>query len=250
MIAEKVAIITGSGRGIGAATAKIFARNGYAVCINYKSKAQAAEELESSILKEGGRCISVQADVSCEQDVERLFSVVDRKLGPVTALVNNAGILKTQSRLEDMTAERINEILINNVTSYFLCCRQAVRRMSTKRGGAGGSIVNVSSGAARTGSPGEYIDYASSKAAIDTLSKGLSLEVANEGIRVNCVRPGFIYTDLHADGGEPGRVDRLKNKIPMGRGGTAEEVAEAIFWLASEKSSYSTGSFLDLTGGL
>ncbi len=250
MSQQKVAIITGAGRGIGAATAKLFATNGYAVCINYKSDEKSASQLAKLITANGGKCITVQADVSCENEVERLFSTVDKTLGVVTVLVNNAGILKKQSRLEEMTAERINSILTNNVTSYFLCCREAVKRMSTRHDGFGGVIVNVSSGAARSGSPNEYIDYAASKGAIDTLTKGLSLEVAAEGIRVNCVRPGLIYTDMHADGGEPERIERLKHVIPMQRGGQPEEVAEAIYWLASEKSSFSTGNFLDLAGGL
>ncbi|WP_201778277.1 SDR family oxidoreductase [Thalassomonas viridans] len=247
---ENVAIITGGGRGIGAATAQLFARKGYAVCINYKSRSAPAEALATAINGEGGRCIAVQADVSEEADVKRLFAAVEQELGTPNVLVNNAGILKPQMRLEDMTAERINGILTNNVTGYFLCCREAVKRMSSKHGGKGGTIVNVSSGAARTGSPNEYIDYAASKGAIDTLTKGLSLEVAAEGIRVNCVRPGLIYTDMHSDGGEPGRIERLKSKIPMQRGGQPEEVAEAIYWLASDKSSFSTGNFLDLAGGL
>lgn len=250
MTTEKVAIITGAGRGIGASTAKLFAENGYAVCINYKSRSGPANELAREIIVKGGRCITVQADVSNEEEVNRLFSTVDGELGTVSVLVNNAGILKPQSRLEDMTAERINTILINNITSYFLCCREAVKRMSNKRGGVGGVIVNVSSAASRSGSPNEYIDYAASKGAIDTLTTGLSLEVADEGIRVNCVRPGLIYTDMHTDGGEPERIERLKSKIPMKRGGQPSEVAEAIYWLASEKSSFSTGNFLDLAGGL
>jgi NAD(P)-dependent dehydrogenase (short-subunit alcohol dehydrogenase family) len=250
METEKVAIITGSGRGIGAATAKIFASNGYAVCINYKSNASTAELLEKSIIDSGGRCFVVRADVSNEQEVESMFSAVDRELGKVSVLVNNAGIIRPQLRLEEMTAERINSILVNNVTSYFLCCREAVRRMSTKRGGSGGAIVNVSSSASRSGSPNEYIDYASSKGAVDSLTRGLSLEVADEGIRVNCVRPGFIYTDMHTDGGETGRVERLKSQIPMKRGGQPTEVAEAIYWLASENASFSTGNFLDLAGGM
>ncbi|MGR6838005.1 SDR family oxidoreductase [Aliivibrio wodanis] len=250
MSIQKVAIITGGGRGIGAATAQLFAKEGYAVCINYKSNSDSANKLAQSIMAEGGKCITVQADVSCEDDVIRMFSTVDRELGAISILVNNAGILKKQSRLEDMSAERINSILTNNVTSYFLCCREAVKRMSTRNGGFGGVIVNVSSGAARSGSPNEYIDYAASKGAIDTLTKGLSLEVASEGIRVNCVRPGLIHTDMHADGGEPERIERLKSIIPLQRGGEPSEVAEAIYWLASDKSSFSTGNYLDLTGGL
>lgn len=250
MSAQKVVIITGGGRGIGAATAQLFAREGYAVCINYKSNSGTANKLAQTIRAEGGKCITVQADVSCEGDAIRMFSTVDSELGAISVLVNNAGILKKQSRLEDMTAARVNEILTNNVTSYFLCCREAVKRMSTRHGGNGGVIVNVSSGASRSGSPNEYIDYAASKGAIDTLTKGLSLEVAAEGIRVNCVRPGLIHTDMHADGGEPERVERLKNIIPLQRGGEPAEVAEAIYWLASDKSSFSTGSYLDLAGGL
>ncbi len=247
---NKVVIITGAGRGIGAATAKLFAQEGYAICINYKSQSEPAEKLAKEILALGVNCITVKADVSNENDVNRLFSTVDSELGTLTVLVNNAGILRSQSRLIDMTAVRINEILINNVTSYFLCSREAVKRMSTRTGGSGGVIVNVSSGAAKSGSPNEYIDYAASKGAIDTLTRGLSLEVANEGIRVNCVRPGLIHTDMHADGGEPGRIKRLASKIPLGRGGEPYEVAEAIYWLASEKSSFSTGNFLDLSGGI
>ncbi|RSD30600.1 SDR family oxidoreductase [Vibrio pectenicida] len=246
----KVVIITGGGRGIGAATARLFTRYGYAVCINYKANSDAANTLAKEINASGGHCIAVQADVSKESNVCRLFEVVDEELGSLTVLVNNAGMLHRQMRLDEMNAERINTILTNNVTSYFLCCREAVKRMSTYHGGAGGVIVNVSSTAARTGSPNEYIDYAASKGAIDTLTKGLSLEVAKEGVRVNCVRPGLIYTQMHADGGESQRVDRLKSNIPMQRGGLPEEVAEAIYWLASEKSSFSTGNYLDLAGGL
>lgn len=245
-----VVIITGGSRGIGAATARLFARQGYSVCINYKSNAASAEQLALEIRNMGSQCLTVQADVSLEHEVVRLFQTVERELGTLSVLVNNAGILKNQSRLVDMSAERINAIFANNVTSYFLCCREAVKRMSTRDGGKGGVIVNVSSTASRSGSPNEYIDYAACKGAIDTLTKGLSLEVASEGIRVNCVRPGLIYTNMHADGGEPERVERLKHAIPLQRGGLPEEVAEAIYWLASEKSSFSTGNYLDLAGGL
>lgn len=250
MTSSKVVLITGGSRGIGAATTKLFVSKGYSACINYKSNSSAAEELASEIASNGGTCITVQADVSDEQSVVQMFERIDRELGQVSVLVNNAGILRKQCRLEEMTADRINAILTNNVTSYFLCSREAVKRMSTRRGGNGGVIVNVSSGASRSGSPNEYIDYAASKGAIDTLTKGLSLEVAAEGIRVNCVRPGLIYTDMHTDGGEPERVERLKSIIPLQRGGTTEEVAEAIYWLASEKASFSTGNYLDLAGGL
>lgn len=247
---QRVALITGGGRGIGAATARLFAKQGYAVAINYKSNSESANKVADTITADGGKCIAIQADVSSEEDVIRMFSTVNKELGVLSVLVNNAGILKKQSRLEDMTAERVNAILTNNVTSYFLCCRETVKRMSNRHGGLGGVIVNVSSGAARSGSPNEYIDYAASKGAIDTLTKGLSLEVAAEGIRVNCVRPGLIYTDMHADGGESGRVERLQTATPLQRGGQPEEVAEAIYWLASDKSSFSTGNFLDITGGL
>ena len=250
MPTDKVVIITGGGRGIGAATAELFAMKGFAVCINYKSNSDASTEVVRSITNKGGLCVPIQADCSVEEDVVRLFTTVDRELGALSVLVNNAGIMRPQCRLEDMDADRINSLLINNVTSYFLCSREAVKRMSIRRGGQGGTIVNVSSGASRSGSPNEYIDYASSKGAIDTLTKGLSIEVADEGIRVNCVRPGLIYTGMHADGGEPDRVNRLKDVIPMKRGGAPKEVAEAIYWLASEKSSFATGSFIDLTGGL
>ncbi len=245
----KIALITGASRGIGAATAQVLAQQGYDICVNYKSNAKAADQLVVELTAAGVRAIAVQADISQEADVERLFTTLDQQLGPITALVNNAGILRPQSRVEDLTAARINQLLTTNVTGYFLCCREAIKRMSTKHGGQGGSIVNVSSVAARTGSPHEYVDYAATKGAIDTLTTGLSLEVADEGIRVNGVRPGFIYTDMHTDGGEPGRVDRLSPVIPMKRGGQPEEVAQAIAWLLSDAASYSTGSFIDLAGG-
>ena len=247
---QKVVMITGGGRGIGAATAKLFAQKGYAVCINYRTNHHSAQAVVSDIEAAGGRCIAVQADVSNEADVIHLFQQVEQQLGALNVLVNNAGILRPQTRVEQLTAERINAILTNNVTSYFLCCREAVKRMSTKYQGQGGAIINVSSTAARSGSPNEYVDYAASKGAIDTLTTGLAMEVAAEGIRVNCVRPGLIYTDMHADGGEPNRVDRLAEKIPLQRGGQASEVAEAIYWLASDKASFSTNNFLDLAGGL
>ena len=250
MRSNKVAIITGASRGIGAETAKLFAKNGYSVCINYISDVTAAEQVQHEILNGGGQCITVRGDVSESKDVEKLFATVDEQLGAVTALVNNAGILDKQSRLEDISEQRFLHVLKTNVMSCFLCSQAAVERMSTKKGGIGGTIVNVSSMAAETGSPNEYVDYAASKGAIDTLTRGLALEVASEGIRVNAVRPGLIYTDMHASGGEPHRVDRLKTKIPLQRGGQAIEVAEAILWLASEKSSFVTGSFIDPSGGL
>jgi NAD(P)-dependent dehydrogenase (short-subunit alcohol dehydrogenase family) len=245
----QVLIVTGGSRGIGAATATLGARRGYAVCVNYHRERAAADRVVSDIAAAGGQAIAVQADVAAEADVIRLFETVDRELGRVTALVNNAGILETQCRVEALTAERLNRILATNVTGSFLCAREAIRRMSTQSGGSGGAIVNVSSIAARTGAPGEYVDYAASKGAIDSFTLGLAQEVAAEGIRVNCVRPGFIYTDIHAAGGEPGRVDRVKQFVPMKRGGQPAEVAQAILWLLSNESSYTTGSFLEITGG-
>ncbi|MFT6896079.1 MAG: NAD(P)-dependent dehydrogenase (short-subunit alcohol dehydrogenase family) [Paraglaciecola sp.] len=246
---SKVALITGSGRGIGAATAKLLASQGYNVCVNYKMDTVAANKLVAQLSGCGVKCIAIQANVAVEADVLALFQRIDSELGTITALVNNAGILLPQMPIEQMTAQRINQILSTNITSHFLCSREAVKRMSFKHGGNGGAIVNVSSGAAKTGAPGEYLDYAASKGAIDTFTRGLSLEVAQQGIRVNCVRPGFIYTDMHGDGGEPDRVNRIKNQIPMGRGGEPEEVAQAIYWLLSDASSYSSGTFIDVCGG-
>jgi NAD(P)-dependent dehydrogenase (short-subunit alcohol dehydrogenase family) len=246
---SKVMIVTGGSRGIGAATAVLAAQRGYAVCVNYVSNRAAADGIVATIEKAGGKAIAVGADVACEPDVVRLFETVDRTLGRVDALVNNAAILDVQMRLESVDAVRLNRILATNVTGAFLCAREAVRRMSTKNGGAGGAIVNVSSAAARLGSAGEYIDYAASKGAIDTMTLGLSKEVATEGIRVNAVRPGFIYTEMHASGGEPNRVDRVKEFVPMKRGGQAIEVAYAILWLLSDEASYATGTFIDLAGG-
>jgi NAD(P)-dependent dehydrogenase (short-subunit alcohol dehydrogenase family) len=242
-------LIKGASGGLGAATALLAARRRYAVCVNYLSNEGKAAELVQTIQDEGGRAIAAQADVSDEAEVVRLFETVDRELGRVTALVNNAAMLERQMRLEEMDAARIKRIFAANVTGAFLCAREAVRRMSTQRGGGGGSIVNVSSGAARSGSPGEYIDYAASKGALDTMTIGLAREVAEEGIRVNGVRPGFIYTAMHAKGGEPERVDRVKSLVPMQRGGQPEEVATAILWLLSDEASYVTGSILDVAGG-
>lgn len=245
----QVVIITGASRGIGAATARLAAQRGYAVCVNYRRNREAADSVVHAIEARNGRAIAVAADVSVEADVVRLFETCDRALGTPTGLVNNAGILDTQMRVEAMDAARIQRVLATNVIGPFLCSREAVRRMSLARGGTGGAIVNVSSGAARAGSPGEYVDYAASKGALDTLTIGLAREVAEEGIRVNAVRAGFIYTDLHASGGEPHRVDRVKAFVPMKRGGRAEEVAHAILWLLSDEASFTTGSFIDVTGG-
>lgn len=244
-----VMLVTGGGRGIGAATARLAAERGFAVCVNYRHNAEAAEAVVAAIRGKGGKAIAVGADVAQEAEVERLFKTVDAALGPVDVLVNNVGVLETQSRVEQMSADRVRRVLTTNVLSCFLCSQQAIRRMSTRHGGRGGAIVNVSSVAAKLGAAGEYVDYAASKAAMDAFTVGLSQEVAAEGIRVNGVRPGFIYTDIHADGGEPGRVDRVKTAVPMQRGGEADEVARAILWLASDEASYSTGMFLDVSGG-
>jgi NAD(P)-dependent dehydrogenase (short-subunit alcohol dehydrogenase family) len=245
----RVVLITGGSRGIGAATAVQSAQQGYAVCVNYRSARNAAEQVVQEITGAGGQAVAVRADVAIEADVVRLFETCDRELGPLTALVNNAAILETQSRLEEIDRDRLQRVFATNVFGAFACAREAVRRMSTRHGGSGGAIVNVSSVAARIGSPGEYVDYAASKGALDTMTVGLALEVAQEGIRVNGVRPGFIYTDMHASGGEPGRVDRVKAVIPMRRGGHAEEVARAILWLLSEEASFTTGSFVEVAGG-
>jgi len=245
----KVVLITGASRGIGAATARLAAARGYDVCVNYRRDRESADAVRREVEAAGRRSVTVAADIGVEAEVVRLFEVCDRELGPVTALVNNAGVLETQMRLDEMNAARWQRVLTTNVIGAFLCAREAVRRMSTRHGGAGGAIVNVSSGASRLGSPGEYIDYAASKGALDTMTIGLSREVAEEGIRVNCVRPGHIYTEMHASGGEPNRVDRLKAVVPMKRGGTAEEVAVAILWLLSDEASYTTGAFIDVAGG-
>ena len=242
-------LVTGGNRGIGAETARLAAQRGYAVCVNYRSNRAAADAVVHGIESAGGKAIAVGADVSVEADVMRLFESVDARLGRLTALVNNAGILERQSRVDEMDADRLGRIFATNVTGAFLCAREAVKRMSTARGGPGGAIVNVSSRAAQLGAPGEYVDYAASKAAIETLTIGLAREVAGEGIRVNGVRPGIIYSEIHASGGEPGRVDRLGPQLPMRRGGQAIEVARAILWLLSDEASYSTGTFIDVAGG-
>jgi len=246
---DKALIITGGGRGIGAAAARLAARRGYAVCVNYRRNRQAAEAVAASIEAEGGRAIAVAADVAVEADVARLFETSDRTLGPLVGLVNNAGILEAQMRVEAMDAARLQRVFATNVVGAFLCAREAVRRMSSRHGGSGGAIVNVSSRAALLGSAGEYIDYAASKGAMDTMTIGLAREVAEEGIRVNAVRAGVIYTEMHASGGEPDRVDRVKASVPMKRGGSPEEVAHAILWLLSGEASYTTGAFIDVAGG-
>lgn len=246
---SKVLVITGGSRGIGAATARLGAAGGYAVCINYRHNEAAALAVVEEITRAGGEAIAVAGDVGSEADVARLFEQVDQTFGPVTALVNNAGILESQMRVEDMDAARLERVLTTNVIGSFLCAREAIRRMSTWHGGQGGAIVNVSSIASRLGAPNEYVDYAAAKGAIDSFTIGLAKEVAGAGIRVNAVRPGVIYTEIHASGGEPDRVERVKTSVPMQRGGQAEEVARAILWLLSDEASYSTGALLDVTGG-
>ena len=250
MTKKKVVIITGGSRGIGAETARLFAAKGYSVCINYLSNDEAANTLKDELSNLGSVCIAVKADVSVADDVTQLFETVDQELGPLSVLVNNAGILKTQSRFDAMSADRFQELFQINVMSCVYCSQAAIKRMSTKHGGSGGAIVNVSSLASKTGSPNEYVDYAASKGAMDTLTIGVAKEVAAEGIRVNAVRPGVIDTDIHAAGGEPDRVERVKAVIPLQRGGQPIEVAEAIYWLATDKSSFVTGSFIDTSGGL
>lgn len=248
-MAERVILITGGARGIGAACAMLAAQRGYQVCINYRSDSEAAARLTAAIENMGGTALAIAADVSDEAAVQAMFARVDGRFGRLDALINNAGILSRQMRVDQMDAARINRILATNVTGSFLCAREAVRRMSTSHGGRGGAIVNISSRAAVLGAAGEYVDYAASKAALDALTIGLSREVANEAIRVNGVRPGLIRTEMHASGGEPGRVDRLQSSVPMQRGGEAAEVARAALWLLSDEASYTTGTFIDVAGG-
>ena len=244
----KTVLITGGSRGIGAATALLAARDGYAVAVNYTSNSLAADEVVRQIRAAGGQAITVQADVANEAQVVAMFEKVDAKFGRLTALVNNAGVVDVNSRVDGITLARLQRMFEINVFGSFLRAREAVRRMSTRYGGAGGAIVNVSSAAARLGSPGSYVDYAAAKGAIDTFTLGLSKEVAAEGIRVNAVRPGIIETDIHASGGLPNRAKEIAPQLPMQRAGTANEVAESIIWLLSEKSSYTNGALLDIAG--
>ncbi|MEZ9058683.1 SDR family oxidoreductase [Vibrio pelagius] len=241
---QKVVIVTGGGRGIGASTAILLASKGYRVCVNYRTDHGAAELVVAEIVAKGGSAMAFQADVSIESEVEALFSAVNQEFGQVTHLVNNAGVLFTQSRLADIDYARFNKVMAANIGSCFLCCKAFINQIDGP-----GSIVNVSSAASRIGAPFEYIDYAASKGAMDSLTKGLSLELAEQGIRVNGVRPGFIHTEMHADGGEPNRVERLAPNIPLKRGGTPLEVAESIVWLLSDEASYVTGTFIDIAGG-
>jgi len=244
-----VLVVTGGSRGIGAATALLAAQRGYAVAVNYRKDGKAAGQVVEQIVQGGGRAIALAADVAVEKEVVAMFAETDRLLGKVTALANNAGIVGLRSRVEDLSAERIQRMLAVNVTGSFLCAREAVRRMSKRNGGAGGAIVNVSSGAARLGSPGDYVDYAASKGAIDTFTLGLAREVGGEGIRVNAVRPGVIRTEIHAASGDPARVERIAAATPLLRAGEAEEVARTILWLLSDEASFVTGAILDVTGG-
>ena len=245
----KVVLVTGASRGIGAATAILAGKQGWTVAVNYVANAVAADAVVRHIVAAGGKAIAVQADVAVQADIVRLFATVDEKLGRLGALVNNAGVVDMPARVDGMSVERLERMWTTNITSSFVCAGEAVKRMSTKYGGHGGAIVNLSSAAARLGSPGQYVDYAASKAAIDTFTIGLAKEVAAEGIRVNAVRPGVIDTEIHASGGLPDRVAQLAAQLPMQRAGTAHEVAEAIVWLMSETSSYTTGSIVDVTGG-
>ena len=246
---SKVLLITGASRGIGAATALLAARHGYAVAVNYSTNSLAADEVVRQIRSGGGSAITVQADVAIEADVLAMFEKVDAKLGRLTALVNNAGVVDQASRVDAMSLARLQRMFAVNVFGSFMCAREAVKRMSTRYGGTGGGIVNLSSAAARLGAPGQYVDYAAAKGAVDSFTIGLAKEVALEGIRVNAVRPGIIDTDIHASGGLPNRARDLAPQVPMQRAGTSAEVAEAIVWLLGENSSYSTGTLLDVAGG-
>ncbi|HUV22473.1 MAG TPA: SDR family oxidoreductase [Gammaproteobacteria bacterium] len=246
---SKVLLITGASRGIGAETARLAAERGYSLCLNYRNNRQLAEEFCASLVGDGHHAITCQADISVESEVIAMYQVIDHEFGRLDGLVNNAGILETQSDVVDMSRERWQRILDINVIGSFLCTREAIKRMSTVSGGYGGSIVNLSSRAADLGAAHEYVDYAASKAAVDAMTTGLAKEVGDQGIRVNAVKPGLIYTDIHADSGEAGRVDRLKTGVPMQRGGLPIEVAEAILWLLSDAASYTTGSFIDVSGG-
>lgn len=246
---EKVLLVTGGSRGIGAATCKLAAQQGWAVAVNYSANSLAADEVVRSIRSQGGHAMAVQADVADEDQVLRMFEKIDAKLGHLTGLVNNAGVVDVTARVQDQSLERWRRMFDINVMGSMLCAREAIRRMSTSLGGQGGSIVNVSSAAARLGAPGQYVDYAAAKGAIDAFTIGLAKEVGSDGIRVNAVRPGLIETDIHASGGLPNRVRDLQHQVPMGRGGSAQEVAQLMVWLLSDAASYTTMSLIDISGG-
>jgi NAD(P)-dependent dehydrogenase (short-subunit alcohol dehydrogenase family) len=246
----RVLLVTGGSRGIGAATSRLAAARGYTVAVNFVKNGAAADEVVRDITRAGGTAVAMQADVSLEADVVRLFQQIDARFGRLHALVNNAAIVDRRARVEEMDAVRVTRMFAVNVTGPFLCAREAVRRMSTRHGGSGGTIVNVSSGASRRGSPNEYVDYAASKGALDTFTIGLAKEVARDGIRVNSVRPGLVHTDIHAATGEPGRIERIVPMIPLSRGAQPDEIAHAILWLLSDEASYATGTVLDVSGGL
>lgn len=248
-VQRKVLLVTGGGRGIGAATARLAAEQGWTVAVNYTANSLAADEVVRQIRAGGGSAMAVQADVAMEAQVMTMFERIDAKFGPITGLVNNAGVVDVSARLDEMDMARWHRMFDINVMGTLLCAREAVRRMSTRHGGSGGAIVNVSSAASRLGSPGQYVDYAAAKGAVDAFTIGLAKEVAGEGIRVNAVRPGLIETEIHASGGLPNRVNELKDQVPMQRGGTADEVAQAIVWLLSDAASYTTMSLLDVSGG-
>jgi NAD(P)-dependent dehydrogenase (short-subunit alcohol dehydrogenase family) len=247
---SKNVLITGASRGIGAASARLLASQGWRVCINYRNQAQAAEQLAEEITRAGGQALTVAADVSQADEVRRLFEFVDRQLGPLHALVNNAGVIAPMMRLEQMEPARWSHIIGTNLLGTMMCAREGVLRMSTRRGGTGGAIVNLSTALTRSGAPGMYIDYAAAKSGVETLTVGLAREVAGDGVRVNCVRPGLIDTEIHASGGDAQRADKAKDFVPLRRAGQAQEVAQAIAWLLSDQASYTTGSFIDVSGGL
>lgn len=249
MTSAPLILITGGSRGVGAATARLAATRGYDVAISFVSDETAAQAVVADVEAAGRRGLAVRADSADPEQVAQLFAAIDHAFGRIDVLVNNAGIIAQQSRMEDLGFERLQRLFAINAIGPILCAQQAVKRMAFRHGGKGGAVVNISSASARLGSPNEYVDYAASKGALETFTIGLSKEVAREGIRVNCIRPGHIYTDMHASGGEPGRVDRVKESIPMGRGGQPEEVARAILWLAGAEASFITGTFLDVTGG-
>jgi len=246
----KNVLITGGARGIGAATARLLASQGWRVCINYLSNSQAAQQVVEEITNAGGSALTIAANVGLSDDVNRMFEFIDREMGALQGLVNNAGVIAPMKRFEEMDPARWNQIVGTNLLGTMLCSREGVLRMSSRYGGAGGSIVNLSTALTRSGAPNMYVDYAASKSAIETLTIGLAREVAADGVRVNCVRPGLINTEIHLSGGDPERIHKAKDFVPLKRAGEAQEVAEAIYWFLSEKSSYTTGSFIDVSGGV